>query len=112
MAACTPMKTISAAQNVILYSVWISSVFPVWGAMCEYGCTTSEPQPERRTTTPASASIGTSRDQRWRLRDVDVSASWRGPNLIILAPYIPMPTSHQHSLCHGEARSLNDCAQH
>src|SRR5215203_7338439 len=111
MAACTPMKTISAAQNVILYSVWMSSVFPVWGVMCEYGCTTSEPQPER-STTPTSASSGTSRDQWWRLRDVEVSSSWRGPNLIIPAPYVPRPTSHQHSLCHSEARALNDCAEH
>src|SRR5215207_9603575 len=111
MAACTPMKTISAAQKVILYSDWMSSVFPVWGAMCEYGCTTSEPHPER-TTIPTNASSGMSRDQWWRLRDVDVWSSWREPNLIIPAPYIPMPTSHQHSLCHGEARNLNDCAQH
>src|SRR5918995_1458512 len=112
MAAWTPTKTISAAQKVILYRVWISSALSVWGVIWEYGCTTSGPQPERSTTTPTSASIGTSRDQRWRLRGVDISASWRGPNLIIPAPYIPMPTSHQHSLCHGEARSLNDCAQH
>src|SRR5215216_3743906 len=105
------MKTISAAQKMILYSVWMSSVFAFVGAMCEYGCTTSEPQPAR-STTPPSASSGTSRDQKGRLRDVDVSSSWRGPNLIIPAPYIPMPASHQHSLCHGEARSLNDCAQH
>src|SRR5215204_7297259 len=111
MAACTPMKTISAAQKVILYSVWMSSVFPVWGAMWEYGCTTSEPQPER-STTPTSVSNGTSRDQWWRLRDIDVLSSWRGPNLIIPAPHVPMPTGHQHSLCHGEARRLNDCAEH
>src|SRR5215211_2877849 len=87
MAACTPMKTISAAQKVILYRVWISSAFSVWGVMLVYGCATSGPQPERSTTTPTSASSGTSRDQRWRLRDVDVSSSWRGPNLIIPAPH-------------------------
>src|SRR5215204_1066784 len=111
MAACTPMKTISAAQKMILYSVWMSSVFPVWGAMCEYGCTTSEPQPAR-STTATSASSGTRREQWWQLRDVEVSSSWRGLNLIIPAPYVPMPTSHQHSLCQSEARALNDCAEH
>jgi hypothetical protein len=58
------MKTISAAQKVILYRVWISLAFSVWGVIVVYGWTTSEPHPERSTTIPANASIGTSRDQR------------------------------------------------
>jgi hypothetical protein len=50
----------------------------------------SGPQPANTITTETSATTENSFDQR-DVRTGDASSFWRGPNLLIPAPYIPNP---------------------